>query len=37
MVIYTLTKFGADWLVFVDVKVLTGKLWTDGQTPTDGE
>ena len=42
-----LTKFGADWLIFVDVRVLTRKLWTDGwmdivwkngrRTPTDGE
>ena len=31
MVIYTLTKFGADWLIFVDARVLTRKLWTDGQ------
>ena len=30
MVIYTLTKFGADWLIFVDATVLTRKLWTDG-------
>ena len=31
MVIYILTKFGADWLIFVDARVLTRKLWTDGQ------
>ena len=46
MVIYILTKFGADWLTFVDAGVLTRKLWTDGRrtdgrtdgrTPTDGE
>ena len=44
MVIYILTKFGADWLIFVDARVLTRKLWTDGRrtisdrrTPTDGE
>ena len=35
MVIYILTKFGADWLIFVDVRVLTRKLWMDGRT--DGE
>ena len=32
MVIYILTKFGADWLIFVDATVLTIKLWTDGRT-----
>ena len=42
MVIYILTKFGDDWLIFVGARVLTSKLWTDGrttrrQTPTDGE
>ena len=42
MAIYSLTKFGADWIIFVDARVLTRKLWTDrrwtdGQTPTDGE
>ena len=31
MVIYILTKFGADWFIFVDARVLTGKLWTDGR------
>ena len=36
MVIYILTKFGADWLIFVDARVLTRKLWTDGQM-SDGE
>ena len=29
MVMYTLTKFGADWLIFVDARMLTRKLWTD--------
>ena len=37
MVIYILTKFGADWLIFVDARVLKRKLWTDGRTPMDGE
>ena len=46
MVIYILTKFGDDWLIFVDARVLRSKLWmdgrtdghrTDGRTPTDGE
>ena len=36
MVIYILTKFGADWYVFVDARVLTRKLWTDGRR-TDGQ
>ena len=36
MVIYILTKFGADWLIFVDSRVLTSKLWTDGRR-TDGQ
>ena len=31
MVIYILTKFGANWLIFVDARVLTSKLWMDGQ------
>ena len=31
IVIYILTKFGADWLIFVDARVLKRKLWTDGQ------
>ena len=31
MVIYILTKFGDDWLIFVDARVLTSKLWTDGR------
>ena len=40
--IYILTKFGDDWLIFVDARMLTSKLWTDGRrmdgwTPTDGE
>ena len=30
MVIHILTKFGAEWLIFVDARVLTRKLWTDG-------
>ena len=34
MVINILTKFGADWLIFVDVTVLTRKLWTDGHRQT---
>ena len=38
MVIYILTKFGADWLIFVDARVLTRKLWMDiGRTDTDGQ
>ena len=32
MVIYILTMFGDDRLIFVDARVLTSKLWTDGQT-----
>ena len=32
VVIYILTKFGDDWLIFVDARVLTSKLWTDGRT-----
>ena len=36
MVIYNLTKFGADWLIFVDARVLTRKLWTDRRTDNDG-
>ena len=35
MVIYILTKFGADWLIFVDARVLTRKLLMDGWT-SDG-
>ena len=40
MVIYILTKFSDDWFIFVDARVLTRKLWTDGRTsdgptPTD--
>ena len=34
MVMYILTKFGADWLIFVDARVLTRKLWTDGHRRT---
>ena len=30
VVIYILTKFGDDWLIFVDARVLTFKLWMDG-------
>ena len=30
MVIYILTKFSDDWSIFVDARVLTRKLWTDG-------
>ena len=39
MVIYILTKFGDDWFIFVDVRVLTRKLWMHGRTDrhrTDG-
>ena len=44
MITYILTKFGADWLIFVDARVLTRKLyldgrtdgWLDGQGDTDG-
>ena len=37
MVIYILTKFGADWLIFVDARVSARKLWTDGcRTDNDG-
>ena len=40
MVTYILTKFGADWLIFVDAsvnkKIVDGHR-TAGQTPTDGE
>ena len=34
MVIYIVTKFGTDWLIFVDARVLTRKLWTDGHRRT---
>ena len=38
MVIYIVTIFRADWLIFVDVTVLTRKLWTDRRrTYTDGQ
>ena len=37
MVIYILNKFGADWLISVDARVLTRKLWTDGRIPRDSE
>ena len=30
--IYILTKFGGDWFIFVDARVLTSKLWTDRRT-----
>ena len=38
MVIYILTKFGDDWLIFVDARVLTSKLEgrTEGRT-SDGQ
>ena len=36
VVMYILTKFGDDWLIFVDARVLTFKLWTDG-CQTDGQ
>ena len=29
MVIYILTKFGDDWLISADARVLTSKLWMD--------
>ena len=32
MVIYILTKFGDNWLIFVDARMLTSKLWTDGHS-----
>ena len=32
MVIYILTKFGADWFIFVDDRVLTRNLWRDRWT-----
>ena len=35
IIIYILTKFGADLLIFVDARVLTRKLWTDRRR-TDG-
>ena len=31
VVIYIVTKFGDDWLKFVNARVLTSKLWTDGR------
>ena len=31
VVIYILTKFGDGWLIFVDARVITSKLWTDGR------
>ena len=36
LVIYILTKFSDDWLILVDARVLTSKLWTDGRR-TDGQ
>ena len=36
MVTYILTNFGDDWLIFVDARVLTRKLWTDGHRRTVG-
>ena len=35
MVIYILTKFGADWSIFVDASV--NKKIVDGRTTKDGE
>ena len=35
MGIYFVAKFGADWLIFVDARVLSRKLWTDARR-TDG-
>ena len=35
VVIYILTKFGDDWLIFVDARVLTSKLWMDGWMVSD--
>ena len=29
MVILVKGKFGDDWLIFVDARVLTSKLWMD--------
>ena len=37
VVIYILTKFGDDWLIFIDARVLRSKLWTDGRTLADGQ
>ena len=37
VVIYILTKFGDNWLIFVDARVLTSKLWTDGRTARQTE
>ena len=34
MFIYILTKFGDDWLIFVDARVLIKKLSTDGHRRT---
>ena len=34
MVIYILTKLGADMLIFVNAKVLTRNVWTDGHRRT---
>ena len=40
MITYILTKFGAQWLIFVDTSVLTRKCrrtdghWTDGHRRT---
>ena len=30
LIMYILTKSGPDWLIFVDARVLTRKLLTDG-------
>ena len=29
MGIYIVAKFGTDWSIFADARVLTRKLWTD--------
>ena len=34
VVIYILSTFGDDWLIFVDARVLTSKLWMDGHRLT---
>ena len=38
MVIYILTKFGADWLIYVDAnkKIVDGRT-SDGRTDNDGQ
>ena len=41
VVIYILTKFGDDWLIFVDARVFKKQIvdgqMSDGWTTTDGE